>query len=82
MQNLSYMFVWIFKNGAKELNSRLKRAFFFPPETTSKDDDIKIKRRVSPFSLPLPLYLPFTAVLSLFLPLLISWLRSSEIKVK
>ena len=30
-------------------------------------DDIKIKRIVSPFFLPLPLYLAFTAVLCLFL---------------
>ena len=40
---------------------------FFSPETISKGDDVKIKRIVSLFSLPLPLYLAFTAVLSLFL---------------
>ena len=40
---------------------------FFSPETISKGDDIKIKRIVSLFFLPLPLYLAFTAVLSLFL---------------
>ena len=33
----------------------------------SKEDDIKIKRIVSLFFLPLPLYLAFTDVLSLFL---------------
>ena len=52
-----------------KLISRTKRAsfFFFSPETISKGDDIKIKRTVSPFFFPLPLYLAFTAVLSLFL---------------
>ena len=40
---------------------------FFSPEAISKGDDIKIKRKVSLFFLPLPLYLAFTAVLSLFL---------------
>ena len=33
----------------------------------SKGDDIKIKRTVSPFFLPLRLYLALTAVLSLFI---------------
>ena len=37
--------------------SRSKRA---------KVDDIKIKRRAIPFFLPLPVYLPFIALLSLF----------------
>ena len=32
----------------------------------SKGDDIKIKRRVGPFSLPPPVYLAFIVVLSLF----------------
>ena len=32
----------------------------------SKVDDIKIKRKVSPFFLLLPVHLPFIAVLSLF----------------
>ena len=40
---------------------------FFSSETISKEDDRKIKRIVSAFFLPLPLYLAFTAVLSLFL---------------
>ena len=43
---------------------------FLSPKTIAKGDDIKIKRRVSPFSLPLPVYLPFIAVLSLFFALL------------
>ena len=49
---------------AKGLISRtiLSGRFFL-----AKGDDIKIKRIVSPFFLPLPLYLAFTAVLSLFL---------------
>ena len=55
------IYVWIYKNDAKELKSRPKRAFFL-----SKVDDIKVKRKVSPFFLPLPVYLPFTALLSLF----------------
>ena len=49
-----------------QLISRLKRAVFFSPETISKDDDIKIKRKVSPFFLLLHVYLPFIAILSLF----------------
>ena len=32
----------------------------------SKGDDIKIKRKVSPFFLLLPVYFPFIPVLSLF----------------
>ena len=35
---------------------------FFPRQ----DGDMKIKRKISPFSLPPPVYLPFMAVLSLF----------------
>ena len=35
------------------------------PETISKVDDIKIKSKVSAFFLPLPVYLPFIALLSL-----------------
>ena len=78
-------YVWIFENGAKELNSRLKGAFFFSPETIFKGDDIKMKRKVCPFFLPQLIYLPFIAVLfSNFLLLhgLKVALRSSEIKVK
>ena len=60
----------IFENGPKELKSRPKRAFqarvFFSPETIFKVHDIKIKRKVSPFFLPLPVYVPFIALLSLF----------------
>ena len=68
-----------------KLISRTKRAFFFSPETISKGDDIKIKRIVSPFFLPLPLYLAFTAVLSLFLARLHGLevaLEFRELKVK
>ena len=32
----------------------------------AKVDDIKIKRKLSPFFLPLAVYLPFLALLSLF----------------
>ena len=49
------------------LISLTKRASFFFSPGDSKGDDIKIKRIVSPFFLPLPLYLAFIAVLSLFL---------------
>ena len=49
------IYVWIYENEAKGLISSTKR------------DDIEIKRIVSLFFLPLPLYLAFTAVLSLFL---------------
>ena len=63
-----------------------KRALFFSPETISKGDDIKIKRIVSPFFLPLPLYLAFTAVLSLLFARLhglkAARLKFREIKVK
>ena len=52
------------KKDAKEL--RPKWAFFFSPEAISEDDDIKIGRKVSPFFLPLPVYLPFIAVFSPF----------------
>ena len=82
------MYVWIFENGVKELNSPLKRAFFFSPETISKGDDMKIKKKVSPYSLFSLVYLSFIAVLFcdfyIFLLLhgLKTALRSSEIKVK
>ena len=49
-----YVYVWIYENGAKKLNS------------SSKVDDIKIKGKLSPFCLPLAVYLPFLAFLSLF----------------
>ena len=65
---LARKYVWIYENEAKGLKSLTKRASFFSsPETISKGDDIKIKTIVSPFFLPLPLYLAFTALLSLFL---------------
>ena len=56
-----YNYVWIYENRAKELNSRAKRAF-----SSRQSDDIKIKRRVSPFSFPVPVYVPFIVLLSLF----------------
>ena len=43
-----------------------KAGVFFSPETISKGDDMKNKRKVSPFFLSLPVYLPRIAVLSLF----------------
>ena len=46
------IYVWIYENGAEELKSRPKR------------DHIKIKRKVSLFSLSLPVSLPFIALLS------------------
>ena len=51
----------------------------------SKGDDIKIKMKVSPFFLLLPVYLPFIAVLSLFYARLHGWeaaLEFREIQVK
>ena len=50
-----YIYIWIYKNGVKELNLR------------PKVDDIKIKRKASPFLLPLRVNLPFIALLSLFI---------------
>ena len=47
----------VWKNSTRALSRR----FFF-----SKVDDIKIKRKVSAFFLPLPLYLPFITLHSLF----------------
>ena len=58
---------------------------FSSPETISKGDDIKIKRKVSPFFLLLPVYLPFIAVLSLSYARLHGWeaaLEFREIQVK
>ena len=40
-----YIYVWIFENSVKELNSRRKRAFFLARE----GEGIKIKRNISPF---------------------------------
>ena len=66
-------YVWIYENGTKELKSRPKRAFF-SRQKLSKSGDISIKRKVNPFCLPLPVYPPFTAVLSpFFFPF--TWLR-------
>ena len=48
-----------------KLISGTKRAFF-PRQKLSKGDDIKIKRIVSSFFFPLPVYLAFIAILSLF----------------
>ena len=66
MKLLHFTYVWIYENEAKRLISCTKRAsvFFL---ARNKGDDIKIKRIVGPFFLPLPCYLAFTAVLSLCL---------------
>ena len=66
-----YTYVWIYENGAKELNRGLSGRFFSP----EKVDDIKIKWEVSPFFLSLPVYLPFIALLSLFFRGLFTWLE-------
>ena len=58
---------------------------FASPETISKRGDIKIERKVSPFFLLLPVYLPFIAVLSLSYARLHGWeaaLEFREIQVK
>ena len=56
------MFV-LMKTVLKNSNRALSGLFF----SRQKGDDIKIERKVSPFFLSLPIYLPFTAFLSLFL---------------
>ena len=76
-----YIYVWIYENGVEKFNSRPKRAFFF----FCKVDDIKIKSKVSTFFLPLPVYFPFIALLSLLfahLQGLRKALKFSEIKVQ
>ena len=61
-------YVWIYEKGAKGWISHTKRAAgFFPCQKLSKGDDLKIKRKVSPFFLLLHVYLSFIAVLSPFL---------------
>ena len=75
-------FIWIFENGVKELNSRLKRAFFFL--AVCKGDDIKIKRKFS-FSFFLHLFIFLSLPSLLYFALfhcLEAVFRSSEIKVK
>ena len=80
-----YVYAWIFENGVKELNSRLRAGVFISSQRLSKSDDNKIERKVSPFfvlhsfiffSLPSFLYF-FTLFHGLE-----AALRSSEIKVK
>ena len=56
------------KTVLKNENRALSGRFFLA--RNSKVDDIKIKRKVSPFLLPLPIYLPFIALLSPFFALL------------
>ena len=79
LKAMLFIYVWIYENGAKELKSRPKGAFYFSPETPkiSKVDDIKIKRKVS-------LFFPSSTRLSPFhCPL--TWLEEgdeSEIKVQ
>ena len=53
----------VLKNWNRALSGRF---FFFRPETIPKGDDIKIKRKVSPFFLPLTVYLPFLVVVFVF----------------
>ena len=48
-----------------KMSTRTLSGRFFLARTNSKVDDIKIKSKVSAFFLPLPLYLPFIALLSL-----------------
>ena len=61
-----YISVWIYENDAIELTlyRALSGCFFLA--RNSKGDDIKTKRKVSPFFLLLPVYLSFIALLSLF----------------
>ena len=69
------------KKVLKNINRGLSGRFF----SRQKVDKIKIKRKVRPFFLPLPVYLPFIALLSLFFARLLGLkkaLRFSEIKVK
>ena len=65
------IYVWIYENSVEKLNSRR--------------DDIKTKNKVSAFFIPLPIYLPFIALLSLLfarLQALKKALKLSEIKVQ
>ena len=57
-----YTYVWIYENGAKELKSRPLSGRF----VLSKGDNTKIKGKVGPFFLPVPVYLLFIALLSLY----------------
>ena len=70
----------IMKTRLKDWYCTLSERFFL-----AKGDDIKIKRIVSLFFLPLPVYLAFIAVLSLFFARLhglkAAW-KLSEIQVK
>ena len=50
MKFYEYIYVWIYENGAEELISRVLSGRFFLADTTSKGDDVKNKRKVSPFS--------------------------------
>ena len=71
----------VWENSTSALSGR-----FFSPETIPKVDDIKIKSKFSAFLLPLHVYLPFIALLSLFFcPFrqgLKKVLKFSEIKVQ
>ena len=64
---VKYTCVWIYENGAKRIEFARKAGVFLSPETIFKGDDIKIKGRVIPFSLPAPVFpFFFIVVLSLF----------------
>ena len=52
-------------------------AWIYENGALSKVDDIKIKRKVSPFFLPLPVYLPFLALY--FLLVYMAWRRPKSV---
>jgi len=60
-----YISVRIYENDAIELPLRSALSGRFSLARNSKGDDIKIKRKVSAFFLPLHVYLAFIAILSL-----------------
>ena len=62
------------KTVLKNWNRALSGRFFL-----AKGDDIKVKRKVSPVFLPLSVYLPFIALLSLFLPVYMAWIRPKSL---
>ena len=59
------IYVSTYENGAKELNSRPKRAFFSRQKLSPKSTISKLKGKSVLFFFPLPVYLPFIALLSL-----------------
>ena len=67
------MYVWIYENCPKELKSCPKQAFLPHQKLSLKVMIQKLKGRSVLFFLPLPVYLPFIAVLSLFLFVYVAW---------